>query len=176
MSDADMQTLLSIMGGDTDDKEVGSDDEVIFRNSRSEDPSTWRMDDELEVFTMLSEEDEGAGRWEDGVTFVKMDQVTRPGFVMVDRRTGDRTSWVPIEHVRPVFSTPRITSSTDRRIRHRVAKSTVKAAGFIDVGILMSGIYKEGVHEPWMCILIYSRMSGKAQCLDRHLATQFLPL
>ena len=27
-----------------------------------------------------------------------------------------------------------------------------------------------------MCILIYSRMSGKAQRLDRHLATQFLPL
>jgi hypothetical protein len=176
MSDADTQTLLSIMGGDTDDEAIGSDDEVILGNSRSEDPSTWRMDDELEIFTALGDEDEDVGRWEDGVTFVKMDQVARPGFVMVDDRTGDRTGWVPIEHVRPVFSTPRMTSSTDRRIRRRAAKSTVKAVGFIDVGILASGIYKEGVHEPWMCILIYSRMSGKAQRLDRHLATQFLPL
>ena len=52
----------------------------------------------------------------------------------------------------------------------------IKAAGFIDVGILASVIYKKGVHEPWMCILIYSRMSGKAQRPNRHLATQFLPL
>ena len=55
--------------------------------------------------------------------------------------------------MRPAFSTPRLTDSADRRIKRRAAKSTVKAAGFIDVGILASGIYKKGVHEPWRCIL-----------------------
>ena len=110
MADANTQTLLSTMGGDTDDEEVDSDDEVIFRNSRSKDPSTWRMDDELEVFTRLDEEDEDVGRWEDGVTFVKIDQVTRPGFVMVDDRTGDHTGWIRIEHVSPVFSKAGIAS------------------------------------------------------------------
>ena len=96
--------------------------------------------------------------------------------VLVDDKTGDRTGWTPIEHVRPAFSTPRLTDSADRRTRRRAAKSTVKAAGFIDSGILVPGIYKKGVHEPWMRILTYSRMSGKAQRLDRQLATQFLPL
>ena len=50
------------MGGDSDDEAIGSDDEVILGNSRSEDPSTWRMDDELEMFTALGDEDKGAGR------------------------------------------------------------------------------------------------------------------
>ena len=116
------------MGGDTDDEEVNSDDEVIIHNSRSEDPSTWKMDDELEVFTRLDEEDEDVGCWEDGVTFVKIDQVTRPGFVMVDDKTGDRTGWISIEYVRPAFSTPRLTDLADRRIKRRAAKSTAGQA------------------------------------------------
>ena len=60
--------------------------------------------------------------------------------------------------------------------QYRAARSTIKGTGFSDVGILESGIYKEGEHESWMCILIYSHMSGKAQRLGRHLATQLLPL
>ena len=81
-------------------------------------------------------------------------------------------------NVSPVFSKAGIASSADhdRRIKRRAARSMIKAAGFIDVGILASVIYKKGVHEPWMCILIYSRVSGKAQRPNRHLATQFLPL
>ena len=69
MADADTQTLLSIMGGDSNNEDMDSDDEAIICNSRSEDPSTWRMDDELEVFTRLDEEDEDVGCWEDGITF-----------------------------------------------------------------------------------------------------------
>ena len=112
----------------------------------------------------------------DGKT-AKMDQVMRPGYALVDdARGGQRTGWVPIEHLRPTFSTPRLTDSADKRRRYRAAQLTVKGVGFTDVGILESGIYQKSEHEPWMCILIYSRMSGKAQRLDRHLATQFLPL
>ena len=113
----------------------------------------------------------------DNIVFInwKMDQVTRPGFALVDgARGGDRTGWVPIEHLRPGFSTPRPTNSADTRRRYRAGLSTVRGVGFSDVGILESGIYKE--NEPWMCSLIYLRMSGKAQRLDRHLATQILPL
>ena len=48
LTDADTQTLLSIMGAASNNNE-GSDDEVLTRNPKSDDPRTWKADDELEM-------------------------------------------------------------------------------------------------------------------------------
>ena len=49
LADADTQTLLSIMGA-ANDSDEGSDDEVLTRIPRSDDPRTWKAGDELEMF------------------------------------------------------------------------------------------------------------------------------
>ena len=177
VSDANTQTLLRIMGGDTDNEEIGSDDEVIFGNSRSEDPLI-DLENGQRAGSVHKARRRGRRCWALGRRrHVRQDRSSdAPRLHDGGRQDQGSLRLDPIGHVHPVFSTPRITSSTDRRTKHRAAKSTVKAAGFFDVGILTSGIYKRGAHQPWICILIYSHMSSKAQRLDRHLATQFLLL
>ena len=89
----------------------------------------------------------------------------RPGYAALvdDACGGQHAGWVPIEHLHPTFSTLRLTDSAEKQHRYRAAQSTVKGVGFNDIRILESGIYKRGEHGQWMCILIYSHMSGKVQ-------------
>ena len=124
--DADTQALLRIMGG-ANDSDEGSDDEVLMCNPRSDDPRTWKADDELEMFMEPVDTEDGGddGRCEDGVVFIKMDQIVRPVYALVDDvRGGERTGWVAIEHLRPTFSTPRLTDSADKRRQYRAVRST----------------------------------------------------
>ena len=61
--DADTQALLRIMGG-ANDSDEGSDDEVLMCNPRSDDPRTWKADDELEMFMEpVDTEDAWGRRW-----------------------------------------------------------------------------------------------------------------
>ena len=52
IADADTKALRGEMGAGSD-KEQGPDDEVHVRKQRSEDPKTWKADDELGMFGAL---------------------------------------------------------------------------------------------------------------------------
>ena len=123
-----------------------------MRNLRSDDPRTWKANDEPKRFMEPIDAKGGGddGRWEDGVTLILLDLDVCPGQVLVnDVHRGERSGWVPFGHLRPAFSTPRLIDSADKRRRYQATQSTIKGIGFTAVGILESGIYKKGEHELW---------------------------
>ena len=46
--------------------------------------------------------------------------------------------------------------------------------GVSNMGVLESGVYMPGIHEPWMCILTLSRVSARDQTFLEVTAPQFL--
>ena len=99
--DVDMQALPSTIGAASGNND-GLDDEVLTHNPGPDDPRTWKAGNELKMFMEPIDAEGGGddGRWEDGVVFIKMDQVMRPGYALVDdTHRGQRAGWVPIEHL-----------------------------------------------------------------------------
>ena len=98
--------------------------------------------------------------------------------MLVYSESSEKAAWVPRARVRcktrarPFgFTTPQ---------QGEVAAddwSTAKQVGpRLDRGVLDAGLFDPEIHEPWMCVLIYARMSLTAQRLDKTLLPMFLRL
>ena len=79
------------------------------------------------------------------------------------------------EQVRPKGTSARALETPPRQPGFAFSdRSTERPIGPIVDGLLASGVYDKNAHEPWMCVLIYARLSAPAQKLDKTLLPIFL--
>lgn len=133
-------------------------------------PDHWHLGDELEVLLETSQDgDDGTQmlQWVRGYRFWSFSRLRGVQLVPTD---SEQIETYPLNRVRLVRSDYRTPTQRDSQ------STPLSAIGDADTGVLDSGVYIPGLHEPWMCILMLARVSSRGQTFTRVLAPQLLAL
>ena len=146
-------------------------------------PSTWEVHDEVEVLTEIDDElEEKKSVWVRGnMFFYKYDKEERR--VVVVMADEDKLAKIPQAEVRLYLNGEAMFETPEQQAEAGEDDETVSdysdapsRNGHKDIGLIESGVFIPGKHQPWMAIFIVMRLSKAAQILNQILAPQLLKL